>query len=212
MDQIAEYQLHSDIEDVELCDSAIISLGESLPLFSSVKRLNLSGNQIHSFKTVIEILSCFSSLQILLLNSNPLKPSHLPSFTSSLTTLAVSHTSLHVNDLIPLLSCLPNLQFLSLSSNSFGDVPILPFSHSSLQTLDLSSNQISSWDQIATLGSIESLQTLFFELKPAGRLDSIMHVSLDSFSPYLLHRSFFTRAIAENHQILPPTPRIGDAW
>lgn len=85
MDQIAEYQLHSDIEDVELCDSAIISLGESLPLFSSVKRLNLSGNQIHSFKTVIEILSCFSSLQILLLNNNPLKPSHLPSFTSNLT-------------------------------------------------------------------------------------------------------------------------------
>lgn len=85
MDQIAEYQLHSDIEDVELCDSAIISLGESLPLFSSVKRLNLSGNHIHSFDTVIEILSCFSSLQTLLLNANPLKPSYLPSFTSNLT-------------------------------------------------------------------------------------------------------------------------------
>ena len=38
MDQIAEYQLHSDIEDVELCDSAIISLGESLPLFSSARK------------------------------------------------------------------------------------------------------------------------------------------------------------------------------
>lgn len=73
-----------------------------------------------------------------------------------------------MNDLIPLLSCLPNLQFLSLSSNSFGDVPILPFSHSSLQTLDLSSNQISSWDQIATLGSIESLQTLFLNSNPLG--------------------------------------------
>lgn len=85
MDQIAEYQLHSDIKDVELCDSAIISLGESLPPFSAVKRLNLSGNQIRSFKTVVEILSCFSSLQILLLNSNPLKASAFPSFSSNLT-------------------------------------------------------------------------------------------------------------------------------
>lgn len=85
MDQIAEYQLHSDIKDVELCDSAIISLGKPLSLFSCVKRLNLSGNQIHSFASVMEILSCFSSLRILLLNNNPLKPSLFPPFSSNLT-------------------------------------------------------------------------------------------------------------------------------
>ena len=80
----------------------------------------------------------------------------------------MSHTSLHLNDLIPLLSCLPNLQFLSLSGNSFGDIPIQPFSHSSLQTLDLSSNQISSWSQIANLASLESLQTLFLSSNLLG--------------------------------------------
>ena len=84
MDQIAEYQSQSDLEDIELCDSYIISLGESLPLFSSAKRLNLSNNQIHQFSTVAAILDHFSSLQILLLNYNPLKPSPLPVFSSKL--------------------------------------------------------------------------------------------------------------------------------
>ena len=107
-----------------------------------------------------------------------------------------------MNDLIPLLSCLPNLQFLSLSSNSFGDVPILPFSHSSLQTLDLSSNQISSWDQIASLGSIESLQTLFLNSNPLGdstpsctfpsiRSLHISSIGLSSFEQLLKITKFF---------------------
>lgn len=80
----------------------------------------------------------------------------------------MSRTSLHLNDLLPLLSCLPNLQFLSISSNSFGDVPIEPFSHASLQTLDLSSNQISSWSQIASVASISSLQTIYLNSNPLG--------------------------------------------
>ena len=85
MDQIAEYQSQSDLEDIELCDSYIISLGEPLPLFSSAKRLNLSSNQIHQFSTVAAILEHFSSLQTLLLNHNPLRPSPLPAFSSQLT-------------------------------------------------------------------------------------------------------------------------------
>ena len=91
-----------------------------------------------------------------------------------------------MNDVLPLLACLPRLQHLILSSNPSGSDPVRSFSHPSLQTIDLSSNGISSWSCIAELAAISTLRNLYLNdnpiaaSAPARRFPSVLSLHIAS--------------------------------
>ena len=166
MDEIAETQYNEDITTADLSNQLIASVG-NVDDFQSIQSLDLSHNYIQNYDTVRCILQSFPSLTTLILNHNQLQPILSEnSFSSSLQVLALSHTSIHINTLLPLLSCLPSLHTLICSSNHMGDVVFNAFHHSSLNTLDLSSNAISNWSVLRSLSSIESLHTLYLSENP----------------------------------------------
>ena len=77
-------------------------------------------------------------------------------------TLALSFTSLHLNDVIPFLPSLPQLHNLYMSNNSMKDLAIHDAIPSkSLQTLDLSSNGICQWSTLHSLSSLSCLSSLY---------------------------------------------------
>ncbi len=163
MDQIADLQQNSSIVTAELSYQNIVEVGVVNSSFQTVETLDLNHNLIHTWEEVVSILNSFSSLHNLILNSNCIQPSStLLSLHSSVETLALSFTSLHLNDVIPFLPSLPQLHNLYMSNNSMKDLAIHDAIPSkSLQTLDLSSNGICQWSTLHSLSSLSCLSSLY---------------------------------------------------
>ena len=194
MDQIADLQQNSSIITAELSYQNIVEVGVIDSSFQTVETLDLNHNLIHTWEEVVNILNSFSSLHNLILNSNCIHPSHeLLSLHSSVETLALSFTSLHLNDVIPFLPSLPLLRNLYMSNNNISDLAIqdsIP-SHS-LQTLDLSSNGICQWATLHSLSDMPCLSSLYlgdnalaspptFSFPFIHYLD-VSHIGITSFS------------------------------
>lgn len=163
MDQIADLQQNSSIVTAELSYHNIVEVGVVNSSFQTVETLDLNHNLIHTWEEVVSILNSFSSLHNLILNSNCIQPSStLLSLHSSVETLALSFTSLHLNDVIPFLPSLPQLHNLYMSNNSMKDLAIHDAIPSkSLQTLDLSSNGICQWSTLHSLSSLSCLSSFY---------------------------------------------------
>ena len=194
MDKIADLQQNSSIVTAELSYQNIVEVGVVNSSFQTVETLDLNHNLIHTWEEVVSILNSFSSLRNLILNSNCIQPSHtLFSLHSSVETLALSFTSLHLNDVIPFLPSLSQLRNLYMSNNSMKDVAIQDSIPSqSLQTLDLSSNGICQWSTLHSLSILSCLSSLYLGDNalaspppfsfPFIRYLDVSHVGVASFS------------------------------
>nr|CAG8580149.1 9038_t:CDS:10 [Entrophospora candida] len=139
--------------------------------------LNLSKNLISDWETVARICEQLKKLQVLRLNYNRFQGlTRVPDFKISFTNLknlSLNYTRIEWKQIELLEPCLLNLENLQLGFNNiknFGDIDgekenqikkskIKGFSK--LKTLNLESNIIDSWDEIARFSGLPQLETLF---------------------------------------------------
>ncbi|CAF0945256.1 unnamed protein product [Adineta steineri] len=103
--------------------------------------LNLSDNKIDTLPAQMRRLT---SLQVLILNNNPLVTAQLRQLSSmhSLETLHLSNTKRTLNNVPAILEQLPNLSDLDLSANDLPAVPDVVYKLKALKRLNLNDNQI----------------------------------------------------------------------
>jgi internalin A len=151
----AAYDEQGCLIELDLSQSDMTQLPESLGELSHVQRLNLSGNRLTQIS--LDVLGRLSNLQHLDLHKNQL--TCIPSKLVQLGNL--QHLDLHKNQLThisPELGKLCNLQYLDLHKNQLTHIPPELGQLRNLQHLDLYDNQLRHIPP--ELGQLTSLQNL----------------------------------------------------
>ncbi|CAF2532295.1 unnamed protein product [Rotaria sp. Silwood2] len=159
--------------------------------------LNLSDNKIDTLPAQMRRLT---SLQVLILNNNPLIHAQLRQLSSmhSLETLHLSNTKRTLNNVPTILELLPNLSDLDLSANDLPAVPDVVYKLKGLKRLNLNDNQISeltgqsdSWPQLEILQICRNkLRNLPQQLMRCTKLRRL-YLNSNQISLYGLPRGIF---------------------
>ncbi|KAJ8906970.1 hypothetical protein NDN08_003453 [Rhodosorus marinus] len=142
-------------------------------IIPSVTDLDLSNNLLSSWGDLATKLAAFEQLSSLTLSKNFLLIEQRPPVATilpSLKTLIISSASLESEDADALMQSCPRLESCVLHGNRISDVTKLAKSvPKSLRVLDLSDNEIDSWETVSTLKAT-NLENLNFS---GNRLRSI---------------------------------------
>ncbi|CAF4516331.1 unnamed protein product, partial [Rotaria socialis] len=167
-----------------------------LSLFELV-HLNLSNNKIDTLPPQMRRLT---SLQVLILNNNPLIHAQLRQLSSmhSLETLHLSNTKRTLNNVPAILEQLPHLSDLDLSANDLPAVPDVVYKLKALKRLNLNDNQITeltsqsdSWPQLEILQLCRNkLRNLPQQLMRCTKLRRL-YLNTNQISLYGLPRGIF---------------------
>ncbi|CAG8637274.1 10579_t:CDS:10 [Paraglomus brasilianum] len=151
--------------------------------------LNLSKNLLSDWENVAHICEQLKKLQILRLNYNRFQPLQSPPQSiegfKNLKSLSLNYTRISWSQVQLLEPCLPNLENLQLGFNNmhhFGTSDTeksqpngrLVCGFHKLKILNLESNGIDSWEEVARFSKLESLEVLFLT---TNKLDKILYPS-----------------------------------
>ncbi|GAQ82810.1 tubulin-specific chaperone E [Klebsormidium nitens] len=160
------------LQQAALIDAGVDSAGQPGEIGATAKNieeLDLTGNLLHSWTVIGQIVSELPKLRVLNLSRNRLTASLDNLATSStapvfsgLTTLVLNNSGItwaSVTALGPSLSSIRELHLCGNGIQDFGTGPIenLP----SLELLDLEDNKIRRWEDVLKLSALRSLTSLF---------------------------------------------------
>ncbi|CAG8530518.1 4923_t:CDS:10 [Paraglomus occultum] len=197
-DKVRRKQSHLDrLTEVGLSFEQISSAGMQGEIEAcnlNIIDLNLSKNLLSDWETVARICEQLKKLQILRLNYNRFQPlqSPPPQFIEAfknLKSLSLNYTRISWSQVELLEPSLPNLDNLQLGFNNmrhFGTSDTkrsqpndrLVHGFRKLKILNLESNGIDSWEEVARFSKLESLEVLFLT---TNKLDKIVYPSNDAF-------------------------------
>jgi hypothetical protein len=180
-----EQALHR-LTHVFLPDANVTEAGELASVCGAIEELDLEGNPITEWRTVLDIAAQLPRLTWLGLNRLPLAPlSTLPDdFATALgrvRSLCLSRTGMAWDQLLLLASAMPELASLHFGADgvsslapSDGSVS-LASRLSKLTVLWVEDNAISSWDAVAPLSELPTLQVLNLNCNQISRLPNPVH-------------------------------------
>ena len=153
-------------------DENVVSVGEEGELAAAcgaIEELDLEGNQLQGWASIVAIAEQLPSLQWLGLNRLRLDgfsvlPTGVASSLGGLHTLCLSQTGLTWEQMLLLAAATPQLEELHFNGNGVASLrpaeegAVLPLQR--LHTLFVEDNAIASWEVLQPLASLPSLHTL----------------------------------------------------
>jgi len=157
-----------ELDQLTLCSVSGMKVAAIRPgdesIIPSVTDLDLSNNLLSSWGSLATNLAAFERLSSLTLSKNFLLIEQRPAVATilpSLKTLIISSASLESEDADALMQSCPRLETCVLHGNKISDVTKLANNApKSLRVLDLSDNEIDSWEYVSTLKTATNLENL----------------------------------------------------